>query len=77
MLDWLNGALLSSLCWWKLKLMYAMLQDRARIVENVCQVVPSLRGAKVVQEWGGLRPYREPVRLELQHFKVRLGQGMP
>ena len=54
-----------------------MSQDRARIVENVCKVVPSLRGARVVQEWVGLRPYREPVRLELQHYKVRPGQSMP
>ena len=54
-----------------------MPQDRARIVENVCKVVPSLRGARVVQEWVGLRPYREPVRLELQHHKVRPGQSMP
>jgi len=40
-------------------------------MENVCKMVPSLRGAKVVQEWVGLRPYREPVRLELNHHKVQ------
>ncbi len=46
------------------------MQDSARIMENVCKIVPSLRDAKVVQEWVGLRPYREPVRLELQHHEV-------
>ena len=46
------------------------MQDSARIMENVCKIVPSLRGAKVVREWVGLRPYREPVRLELQHHEV-------
>ena len=46
------------------------MQDSARIMENVCKIVPSLRDAKVVREWVGLRPYREPVRLELEHHEV-------
>lgn len=46
------------------------IQDKARIMENVCKMVPSLRDAKVVQDWVGLRPYREPVRLELSYHEV-------
>lgn len=48
----------------------AHMQDSAGIMDNVCKLVPSLRDAKVVREWVGLRPYREPVRLELQHHEV-------
>lgn len=50
-------------------------EDSARIMENVCKIVPSLKGAKVVREWVGLRPYREPVRLELQHHEAQLPDG--
>lgn len=50
-------------------------EDKARIMENVCKMVPSLRDAKVVQDWVGLRPYREPVRLELSYHEVKLANG--
>lgn len=47
------------------------LQDKKVILDNVCKLVPSLKHAKHVQDWVGLRPYREPVRLQLQHHKVK------
>ena len=50
----------------------ALAQDKEQILDKVCRLVPSLRNAAVVQDWVGLRPYREPVRLQLQHVKVSL-----
>lgn len=47
-----------------------LLQDKQRIMDNVCKMVPSLQNAEVVQDWVGLRPYREPVRLELDQYKA-------
>ena len=47
-----------------------MLQDKRVILENVCKLAPSLKHAEHVQDWVGLRPYREPVRLQLHHHKV-------
>ena len=41
------------------------------ILDNVCKLVPSLKHAKSVRDWVGLRPYREPVRLQLDHHEVR------
>lgn len=34
------------------------------ILENCQRFSPSLRGAKIVREWAGLRPLRDPIRLE-------------
>lgn len=48
-----------------------LLQDKKVILDNVCKLVPSLKHAKHVQDWVGLRPYREPVCLQLQHHKVK------
>lgn len=47
------------------------LQDKKVILDNVCKLVPSLKLAKLVRDWVGLRPYREPVRLQLDHHEVR------
>lgn len=47
-----------------------MLQDRQRILEGCCQIVPSLKHAKVVSDWAGLRPARDRVRLELDFHQV-------
>lgn len=40
--------------------------DSADIMEGCCQLFPSLRSAKVIREWVGLRPGRDEVRLERQ-----------
>ena len=47
-----------------------MLQDKQRILEGCCQLVPSLKRAQVVSDWAGLRPARDRVRLELEFHQV-------
>lgn len=47
-----------------------MLQDKQRILAGCCQLLPSLKHAKVVSDWAGLRPARERVRLELAFHQV-------
>lgn len=49
---------------------HGMLQDKQRILEGCCQIVPSLKHAKVVSDWAGLRPARDRVRLELDFHQV-------
>ena len=48
------------------------MQDKQRILDGCCRILPSLREAEVVADWAGLRPYREPVRLELEQIQVPL-----
>ncbi|KAL3153224.1 hypothetical protein ABBQ38_011974 [Trebouxia sp. C0009 RCD-2024] len=50
-------------------------EDKEVILNNVCKLVPSLKHAKSVRDWVGLRPYREPVRLQLDHHEVELPNG--
>ena len=50
--------------------MLGMLQDKQRILEGCCQLVPSLKHAQVVSDWAGLRPARDRVRLELESCQV-------
>ena len=63
--------------YWQEELLYCLLfkvkrlQDKKVILDNACKLAPSLRHAEHVQDWVGLRPYREPVRLHLHHHKVR------
>ena len=45
-------------------------QDKQRILEGCCQLVPSLKHAQVVADWAGLRPARDRVRLELDYHQV-------
>lgn len=48
----------------------AMLQEKQQILEGCSRIVPSLRDAEVVADWAGLRPYRQRVRIELEHKQV-------
>ncbi|XP_060062726.1 D-aspartate oxidase-like [Ylistrum balloti] len=48
-------------------------RDRAGILERCHKLWPSLQGAKIVDEWVGLRPTRYPLRLEKE--TLRLPQG--
>ncbi|XP_060078159.1 D-amino-acid oxidase-like [Ylistrum balloti] len=41
-------------------------KDKQRILKDVCKLVPSLRTARQLRDWVGLRPLRSPVRLEAQ-----------
>lgn len=47
--------------------------DRASIMTRCTELVPSLAQAEVAFEWVGLRPQRQPVRVELE--EVELSQG--
>ncbi|XP_060062710.1 D-aspartate oxidase-like isoform X1 [Ylistrum balloti] len=47
---------------------------RQDIMDKCLQVWPALKGAKVIGDWVGLRPMRNPVRLEKE--VVRLPEGM-
>lgn len=51
------------------------LSDRAAILEGCCRLLPSLRAARPVADWVGLRPGRSQLRLELSREGVRLGGG--
>ncbi|RZF48265.1 hypothetical protein LSTR_LSTR006232 [Laodelphax striatellus] len=40
--------------------------DRGAIMERCCSLVPELKSAPVVREWVGLRPHRDPVRVQFE-----------
>jgi len=44
--------------------------ESASIWERCCALVPSISKAKVLREWVGLRPHRDPVRVETEFLKV-------
>jgi len=46
------------------------MQDRERIMEGCCKMIPSLRHAEVVSEWAGLRPARDRVLVSLDYQQV-------
>ncbi|ELU06258.1 hypothetical protein CAPTEDRAFT_19157 [Capitella teleta] len=48
-------------------------EDAKIIWENACKVMPSLKKAKIIRQWAGLRPHREPLRLERQTLKTPAG----
>ena len=40
--------------------------------------MPSLRDAEIISDWAGLRPYREPLRVELEQVSLMGGsQRLP
>lgn len=45
--------------------------DRQSIWKRCLEVVPSLEGAEVVMEWVGLRPQRQPIRVEKEIIESR------
>lgn len=46
--------------------------DRASIRERCFQMLPSLETAPVLREWVGLRPHRDPVRVEMDYVDAGL-----
>ncbi|XP_064641645.1 D-aspartate oxidase-like [Lineus longissimus] len=40
------------------------------IFEKACRFYPPLRGAKIIRSWAGLRPYREPIRVEKEIMNI-------
>uniref|UniRef100_A0A3Q1GB15 D-amino-acid oxidase n=1 Tax=Acanthochromis polyacanthus TaxID=80966 RepID=A0A3Q1GB15_9TELE len=47
--------------------------DHKKIWENACQLEPSLKHARIVEDWSGLRPSRSKVRLERETIKSAAG----
>ncbi|XP_013382965.1 D-aspartate oxidase-like [Lingula anatina] len=44
-------------------------KDKATILKNCLEMVPSLKDAEFKYDWVGLRPSRKPVRVELEEMK--------
>ncbi|GFN92218.1 D-aspartate oxidase-like [Plakobranchus ocellatus] len=40
--------------------------ESERILREMAERLPALKGAKILHEWVGLRPYRRPVRVEAE-----------
>ncbi|CAL8311311.1 unnamed protein product [Gadus morhua 'NCC'] len=47
--------------------------DHKKIWEEACHLEPSLKHARIVEDWAGLRPVRTTVRLERE--KISCGQN--
>lgn len=41
-------------------------RDSESIIERCASVVPSIRRAKIIKEWVGLRPHRHILRIEIE-----------
>lgn len=46
-------------------------QDKQRILEGCCRILPSLRSAEIISDWAGLRPYREPLCIKLEQVSLK------
>lgn len=47
--------------------------DQAAILDRCYKLVPRLKGARIIKHWAGLRPHRDPVRVEVeQHGKLKI-----
>ncbi|XP_069112493.1 D-aspartate oxidase-like [Argopecten irradians] len=49
-------------------------KDRAGILDRCYKLWPSIQGAKIVDEWVGLRPTRYPLRLEQETLSLPQGE---
>jgi glycine/D-amino acid oxidase-like deaminating enzyme len=49
-------------------------EDRREVLHRIYKLHPALKSCKIVNEWCGLRPYRESVRLERQTRKSPKGK---
>lgn len=47
--------------------------DHKKILEDACQLEPSLKHARIVEDWSGLRPVRTKIRLERETIKSGAG----
>ncbi|XP_051887821.1 D-amino-acid oxidase-like isoform X2 [Pristis pectinata] len=45
-------------------------EDHNKVWEGGCKLVPSLKNARIVEDWTGLRPVRSRIRLERQTFNA-------
>jgi len=43
--------------------------DSNDVWQRACKYIPSLKGAEWQSEWAGLRPVREPIRIEAEIMK--------
>ncbi|XP_064624230.1 D-amino-acid oxidase-like [Lineus longissimus] len=48
--------------------------DKKQIWEGCCQLIPSLRDAKIIEDRVGLRPLRDEVRLESEQITTPIGK---
>ncbi|XP_064611182.1 D-aspartate oxidase-like isoform X2 [Liolophura sinensis] len=47
-------------------------QDKQGILDRCARLIPSVK-AEIVKDWAGLRPHRDPVRLETENMKFKSG----
>ncbi|ESO08124.1 hypothetical protein HELRODRAFT_156658 [Helobdella robusta] len=51
-------------------------EDTERILNEAYKVLPSLKKAKIVSEWVGLRPHRAPLRIESETMEFPSGKKL-
>jgi len=50
---------------------------KAEIQQRCSAIVPSLKEAEFVRDWVGLRPHRDPVRVEAETLTLSSGKSLP